>query len=336
MRVRADLLIFVLIVVALPVTSCSSDEEQKVSAAPAFNVDMSRVTVSGISAGAYMAGQLHFAHSAIFKGAGIIAGGPYRCASGSMQKGLGPCMKGGDVGLDELRAYVDEQAASGAIDPFSNIADDHVWVFHGTLDAIISKDVPTAALSFYERFLDAKNIRFVADIEAPHGMPTLDVGADCATVTTPFLNACNYDAAGELLQSLNGPMNPRTAAAGELLAVPQPDADDAEMLASALLYVPSSCTGGAACGVHVALHGCQQSVEFVGDAFAAGAGYNEWAESNNLLVLYPQAASSKIAPLNPMGCWDWWGYTGDDYATKSGLQVAAIMATLDSLSGSSP
>jgi poly(3-hydroxybutyrate) depolymerase len=108
------------------------------------------------------------------------------------------------------------------------------------------------------------------------------------------------------------------------------------MLASALLYVPSSCADGEACGVHVVLHGCQQSVEFVGDTFSAGAGYNEWAESNNLLVLYPQVASSKIAPLNPLGCWDWWGYTGDDYATKTGSQVAVIMATLESLSGSSP
>ena len=38
-----------------------------------------------------------------------------------------------------------------------------------------------------------------------------------------------------------------------------------------------------------------------GDAFAAGAGYNEWAEANKLLVLYPQVASSKIAPMNPNG-----------------------------------
>ncbi|MGI9234449.1 MAG: extracellular catalytic domain type 2 short-chain-length polyhydroxyalkanoate depolymerase [Woeseiaceae bacterium] len=331
MLIRATMLI-----VALLIASCSTDEVTEVVAVPAFDVDMSRVTVSGISAGAYMAGQLHFAHSATFKGAGIIAGGPYWCASGSPQKGLGPCTKGGEVALDELRAYVDEQAASGAIDPFSNIADHRVWVFHGAQDAIVSKDVSTAAVSFYERFLDAKNISFVADIEAPHGMPTLDVGADCATATMPFLNACKYDAAGELLQTLNGSLNPRTTATGDLLAVPQPDNEGAEMLASALLYVPTSCANGEACGVHVVLHGCQQSVEFVGDTFAAGAGYNEWAESNNLLVLYPQVASSKTAPLNPLGCWDWWGYTGDDYATKSGAQIISIMATLESLSGAPP
>ncbi|MGB5336397.1 MAG: PHB depolymerase family esterase, partial [Woeseiaceae bacterium] len=176
----------------------------------------------------------------------------------------------------------------------------------------------------------------VDNIEAPHGMPTLDVGVDCGTVTTPFLNACNYDAAGELLLALHGPLNARTTAVGDLVSVPQPGAAAADMLGSALLYVPSSCAAGESCGVHIALHGCQQSAEFVGDAFAAGAGYNEWAESNKLLVLYPQVASSKIAPLNPLGCWDWWGYTGDDYATKSGAQLSTIMATLDSLKAPSP
>jgi poly(3-hydroxybutyrate) depolymerase len=85
--------------------------------------------------------------------------------------------------------------------------------------------------------------------------------------------------------------------------------------------------------LHVALHDCQQSVEFIGDVFAAGAGYNEWAEANDLLVLYPQVAISKIAPSNPLGCWDWWGYTGESYATKSGPQIVVIKATLDSLAG---
>ena len=103
------------------------------------------------------------------------------------------------------------------------------------------------------------------------------------------------------------------------------------MLEHAFLYVPVSCAEGASCGVHVAIHGCTQSAEFVGDAFAAGAGYNEWAEANNLLVLYPQVASSKFAPMNPYGCWDWWGYTGSDYATRDGKQVQVIVGMIETL-----
>jgi len=330
MRLRAGLLVLAVMVVA-----CGGGEKVEPAAAPTFTVDTSRITVSGVSSGAYMAGQLHIAHSALINGAGLIAGGPYWCASGAMKKGLGPCMNGGDVGLDELRSYAVDQANSNAIDPLENLEDDRVWLFHGALDTIINKDVPAAASAFYEGFLPAESITLVSDVQAPHGMPTLDIGVDCEAVETPFLNACDYDAAGALLQALNGTLNPRETAVGQLLSVPQPGGEDAQMLPSALLYVASSCANGESCGVHVALHGCQQSTAFVGDAFAAGSGYNEWAESNNLLVLYPQVASSKIAPLNPLGCWDWWGYTGDDYATRNGAQVTAIKATLDSLAGPS-
>ena len=50
-------------------------------------------------------------------------------------------------------------------------------------------------------------------------------------------------------------------------------------------------------------------------------------------MLYPQVDSSKIAPLNPMGCWDWWGYTDGDYATRDGAQLKVVKATLDLLAG---
>lgn len=47
---------------------------------PAFNAAVQQSSVSGLSSGAFMTVQLHLAHSATFAGAGIIAGGPYRCA----------------------------------------------------------------------------------------------------------------------------------------------------------------------------------------------------------------------------------------------------------------
>jgi len=47
-------------------------------------------------------------------------------------------------------------------------------------------------------------------------------------------------------------------------------------------------------------------------------------------VLFPQVEPS-FQPLNPNGCWDWWGYTGLDYATKSGTQIRAVKAMLDRL-----
>src|SRR5947208_8667642 len=66
-----------------------------------FPTDPAEVSVSGISSGAFMANQLHIAHSAGIIGAGMIAGGLYGCAVDSVSEdgvsalvslAVGPCM----------------------------------------------------------------------------------------------------------------------------------------------------------------------------------------------------------------------------------------------------
>ena len=173
----------------------------------------------------------------------------------------------------------------------------------------------------------------VNDVAAAHGVPTLQAGAACDTFESPYLNACEYDAAGEILKTIHGPLEPRGDATGELMTVSVPGAEGASLLPDAFLYVPAACSAGEACGLHVFFHGCSQSSELVGDAVARGAGFNEWAESNRLLVLYPQVKGSKIAPVNPLGCFDWWGYTGDRYATREGPQVRVIASLMAALAG---
>jgi len=299
--------------------------------ANSFRIDADRVTVSGISSGAYMAGQLHVAYSGLFSGAGLLAGGPYYCAGGSMSQALGPCVKGGDLPIDDITASVDEFVVGGAIDDSANLRDDRVWIFHGTADDTVDQSVSHAAAEFYRRFLPPEQLVMVSDVDVVHGMPTLSEGQPCDTFAAPFLNACDYDAAGELLKQLYGPLNPPGDTTAELLPVSQEAFADAELTEQGWLYAPEDCRNGAECGLHVALHGCAQSDQYVGKAFVTGAGYNRWAETNRLLVLYPQVDSSKLAPVNPLGCWDWWGYTGSDYATKAGPQMAAIRALIDSL-----
>ena len=58
-----------------------------------YAANVSAVSVSGVSAGGYMAVQFHVAHSAIVRGAGILAAGPYYCAQGSSWAAQGNCMK---------------------------------------------------------------------------------------------------------------------------------------------------------------------------------------------------------------------------------------------------
>ena len=98
--------------------------------------------------------------------------------------------------------------------------------------------------------------------------------------------------------------------------------------ASGYLYVPDACRDNAQdCGLHIAFHGCVQGAEFIEDRFATQSGFNEWAESNDLIVAYPQIEKSLF---NPKGCWDWWGYTDDDYDLRAGKQVAGVAALIDS------
>lgn len=323
------------ILLALLVVLAACGEETAVTGTDSgtYNVDSRRISVSGVSSGAYMAGQLHLAHSALFSGAAIVAGGPYYCAMGELSRGLGPCMKGGELSPDVLIEYAQAAAAAGTIDDIDNLRDDHVWVFHGALDTVVDQSPPEVAAAMYAELISKDAVTLVTDIAVVHGLPTLNAGMPCDTFGAPFLNACDYDSAGEILNALHGNLNERSSANGELLTIVQPGFEAAEMLQHAYLYVPASCAAGSECGVHVALHGCSQSSEYIDDAFASGAGFNEWADANQLLVLYPQVASNKVAPMNPYGCWDWWGYTNENYAVKDGPQVAAIKATLDALAG---
>ena len=60
---------------------------------PALTIDPNEVSVSGLSSGGFMAVQMHVAFSATFKkGAGIVAGGPFYCAEGSIVNATGRCM----------------------------------------------------------------------------------------------------------------------------------------------------------------------------------------------------------------------------------------------------
>ena len=74
----------------------------------------------------------------------------------------------------------------------------------------------------------------------------------------------------------------------------------------------------------MAFHGGKQGGETdlpFGNIYAEYAGYNEWAKLNAIVVLYPQIQDTTFGPVNPEGCWDWWGYTDANYPNQSGRQI---------------
>ena len=66
--------------------------------------------------------------------------------------------------------------------------------------------------------------------------------------------------------------------------------------------------------------------------FVQRAGYLEVAATNRVVLLFPQIEPS-FQPLNPNGCWDWWGYEGEAYATQAGPQVRAVRGMIADLLG---
>ena len=317
---------------------------------PTLGADPRAVTVSGVSSGGYMAVQFNVAHSSVVAGAGVLAAGPYYCAQGSVVTAYYNCMTPGTrtplPGIDQLRAQTEVLARARSIDPTDNLASARVWLFSGTGDRTVDPSVVDALRESYARYgVPAERIAFVKDKPAGHAMVTESAGGACPVTAAPFINDCDFDAAGELLKHLLGPLDPPAAKeSGRIIRYDQKrfaagDAYSIGMADSGYAYVPRACEA-AQCRVHVAFHGCRQSVEAIGERFVREAGYNRWADTNRLIVLYPQTISRNgwgMAGLhwsfvfNPRGCWDWWGYTGRQYMTRSGPQIAAVKAMVDRL-----
>ncbi|MGH8130304.1 MAG: poly(3-hydroxybutyrate) depolymerase, partial [Steroidobacteraceae bacterium] len=178
--------------------------------------------------------------------------------------------------------------------------------------------------------------RYETQVAAAHGFPTADFGGACDVAEAPWIIDCQYDAAGSMLRYFYDDLrDPAVELTGTLRTFDQKRYVTRGMLASfadeGFLFVPKDCAAAKPCRVHVAFHGCQQGIGFIGKTFARRAGYNRWADANRIVVLYPQVGRSLIWPFNPRGCWDWWGYSGVDYATRDGAQLAAIRRMLVAL-----
>lgn len=303
---------------------------------PQLDIDGSRITVSGMSSGAYMAQQFHLAHAEHIAGSALLAGGPYGCAEGDLQTALGRCMmppEGAGPDVAALAARVRTRSAQGALAPVEALSGDRVYVWHGKLDETVGEGVSRAAAALQRRLHEGTVVIEDFDDEVAHVLPTAGEGGQCSVAESPYIAACGIDVAGKAIRALY-PDTPEPAddASGSLQRFDAASLAEGDPpgAASGFVYIPPSCAQGERCGLHIAFHGCQQDVGSVGDAFAAGAGFNRWADAAGLVVLYPQAEASYV-PLNPKACWDWWGYTGDNYDTRDGAQlrwVAAMAAAL--------
>jgi len=294
--------------------------------------------VSGLSSGGYMANQLHVAYSSIFQGAGIFSAGPYDCAQNNLNSALYACM---DTWMPrkspaELEQLTRDRAAAGTVDPVENLSGDPVWLFHGTNDSTIDEAVNDDLATYY-RDLGAK-VAYNDTMGAGHAWVSPIGPNECSSTMSPYVNNCgSADPVKEMLTHLFGSVNPASTSplTGKLIRFDQnayaPDGNAAaiSMGNEGFAYVPAACETEA-CELMVTLHGCYQYFGLVGDDLMDRSYLNEYADTNDMIVLYPQATT---LTGNPRGCWDWWGYQSARYPLKSGPQMTAVVNMVEALSG---
>jgi len=371
-----------------------------------YTVDPSQTTVSGLSAGAFMAVQFQIAFSSTVAGAGIVAGGPYFCAQGPTTSIIAAFTCTGffvpNPAVPDPASLVSQTktfAQQGKIDALDNLAKAKIYLFSGLSDKTVPSSVVDAARRYFLLAgVPASNVEYQHDVNAGHAFITQDFGNACPTSNSPYINKCNVDQAGAILKHLYGQLTPpSTQPDGQLIQfdqrdfvqgiaagmspfatpsppvtvviIPSPSGQpavqamsptgfpgvpgmsvpglpgtgssglpgisfpgpigDPSMNDAGYVYVPRSCQQGATCRVHIAFHGGLQTLDDIGTEYVTKTGFNNWADTNNIIVLYPQ--TKKTPANNLQGFWDWWGYTGADYAFKSSVQMAAVKAMLDHL-----
>jgi poly(3-hydroxybutyrate) depolymerase len=306
-----------------------------------YSIAANRIFVAGVSSGAAMAVQLNVAYSGTFKGAAIYAGVPYYCAGYdqlSAARATAGCSRTVPrAPLADVEKVTRSWADQGLIDPVQNLQNSLVYLWSGRSDLIVQPTATNELRSFYSDF-GTNVFHYDNQFPAGHGWESPYGPVPCNRASAPFINRCYdspddgaaYDSEEVWLSRFFGPLQPKAVGPlhGALLTfdqtrfAPGGAAAKISMADTGYVFVPRSCADGHSCGLMLALHGCEQSASIIGDTFIHDAGINEWADSNNIVVLYPQAIAS---PENLLGCWDWWGYLNDrDYAQKSGPQIKAL------------
>jgi hypothetical protein len=341
-----------------------------------YKVEENQHSISGLSSGAFMTVQLHLAHSASFIGAGIIAGGPYRCAESlpsqtlvaddsyalnSLYICMTPLTPKVAPNAGRLADLARQTAAAGKIDAIANLANDRLYIFTGSKDAVVNSVVVKSTRELYELLgVRSDNIKFIDTVPAGHSIITDNPeDSPLGMNEPPYINYGGFIQSHDILNHLYSDLlPPAERLSADLIRFDQSDflGDDAayaSMGKYGYVYVPEAVKQGAkARGVHIVLHGCKQGYSYVNYAFGRAdivnqppygnrymttTGYNQLADSNNIIVLYPQATGDDDNQAqNPDGCWDWWGYTSStpndpDYYSRDAIQIRAIHKMLEQL-----
>lgn len=314
---------------------------------PPLNVDTADITVSGLSSGGVMAINLGYAYSATFRGVGIFAATPYLCQYHYVYTACQNKNVITTAMLDTMQTTIDNWSG-GAIDDKANVATQKVYLFVGTKDATVGVNPMLGVQEQYVRN-GVPSVNLIQAANVNHTFPTdfTVFGMNpCTSAFTPWISNCSYDGAKAVLTQFYGSLAPRNnapAAANYREFNQREFTSNLGMADTGWVYVPATCAADAKCKLHFAFHGCAQSYASIGDKFVKMTGYTRWADTNNIIVVFPQARPDNNSyptvasgmQSNPNACWDTVGFYGFNYAQKGGAQLSAIKAMVDRLSSGS-
>lgn len=321
-----------------------------------------------------MAAQLGVAYSSIFSGFAVFAGGPYDCARD--QDFYTSCMGNHTPSIEKPIAHIQQWSLEGQIDPIEHLRSSKVYLQTGALDEVVASSVMRQLEKQLYAFIPAEEITFVELEHAAHVFPTDfdpsgSQSSQCTDSISPYIANCNYDGVGEMLKWLYGTdtIQPRRNSGpptGTLHEYAQEKSTGAIGLAHfGYYYIPSSCNFSSSsssssslpCKLHIALHGCTMSVSQISYKFILDTGYVQYADSNHIILLFPQAAAvaqeedhnnnneNNITsrpiwysngteyPGAALACFDWVGWSGENADWRGGVQMEAIVKMVDVLTG---
>lgn len=354
----------------------AGDMDGEVVKLGAYNVKKGESSVSGLSSGAFMTVQLHLAHSSSFCGAGVIAGGPYRCVESfraasavgedanelnALHLCMNPLVPQNAPNANRLAELARQTARDCLIDEITNLAGHRLYIFTGSKDSVVYSSVVARTRDFYHLLgVTTTDIHYDDSVPAGHSIITGNAeDSPLEANQPPYINNGGFIQSHNILQHIYGNLAaPSERLSGRLMRFDQTEFFGNEPRASmskyGYAYVPQAVAEGAEARIHIVLHGCKQGYNYIdftfgqsdfasqppyGNRYITTTGYNSIADSNNIIVLYPQAEGTDDSlTQNPDGCWDWWGYScadaeRPDYYSREAIQIKAIHGMLSRLGG---
>lgn len=254
------------------------------------------------------------------------------------------------VDVSELKAVAENNFKDKLIDDPSNLNNTGVYCYRGTEDSHYAPGSVAKTAEFFTQFASSpNNVKLVDDVPSGHAYPLPGTcpwpcGLGATANIIPFQN-CRYDGIGEALKHIYSTLGKPIRTLKDwfwdsLFWFDQEpfwgNRNITRLEKYALIYVPKRCASSQnaplkRCNLMVNFHGCGFVFPGTYEMLVTQLNLNAWAEANDIVVLYPRLGAIGTTAEQKQGCWNVYGQTGVDYATKNADQMAAIWQMVSSL-----